>query len=341
MNMGTKSVQKIDVPPEYKISRGIVSKGWLHSPRLRMIPQWLAENAAVSMHYLFGDRCRNSFGVLMYHRIAARTPGVPSPTWNVTPDRFRNQMQGLLAKGFKPWPLRKVIEYHRQGQEMPQKTFVVTFDDGYEGVYRNAWPILKELHIPATIFIITGLLDTDAPMPFEDWPAAGSHLVPISSWRCISKAQCREIMEDGLIDLGTHTHSHHDFRNRPDAFCSDIFISIQSMQQWFGLMESTFAYPYGYAEPELVAMVKTTGLLCGLTAKKELIKPMTDPFTWGRMTVEQSDTAATLEAKLSGWYGMIYDLVHGLRTYHKKTPTGTVVENYYPTKSTRQATIQH
>ena len=70
------------------------------------------------------------------------------------------------------------MEYHHKGQPIPRNAFVLTFDDGYECVYTNAWPILKELQIPATIFVITGLLDTNAPMPCEDWPAAGSHLVP-------------------------------------------------------------------------------------------------------------------------------------------------------------------
>ena len=41
----------------------------------------------------------NSFGILMYHRVTPPVEGVPPPTWNVTPERFRRQLGGLLARG--------------------------------------------------------------------------------------------------------------------------------------------------------------------------------------------------------------------------------------------------
>ncbi len=192
--------------------------GKIITSRMRTVAQRTAACAAVPMKYLIGDRRRNSFGILMYHRIAPHIPGIPVPTWNVTPERFRDQMRGLLARGYHPWPLRKAVEYHRKGLQIPPNTFVVTFDDGYECIYTNARPILKELRIPATMFVVTGLMDTDGPMPCEDWSAAGSHLVPASAWRCMSIDQCREILADGLIDLGAHTHWHEDYRGRPHAF---------------------------------------------------------------------------------------------------------------------------
>jgi peptidoglycan/xylan/chitin deacetylase (PgdA/CDA1 family) len=299
----------------------------LNPLRARTILHRFAERAAVPMHYLFGNRCRNSFGILMYHRIAPRTPGVPAPTWNVTPDKFRVQMRGLLAKGYKPWPLRKAIDYNKKGLPIPANIFVVTFDDGYECFYTNAWPILKELQIPATVFLITGLLDSDTPMTCEDWPAAGSHLVPRSAWHSISIEQCREIHAHGLVDLGMHTHKHEDYRNRPEAFRRDLTNSIQSMQKLFGIEDTTFSFPYGYAGSELTAIARSFGLSCALTIKKELVRPMTDPYAWGRLTAEQSDSADTLAGKLSGWYGAIYDWFHSLLRFHQDTSAYTIVNN--------------
>ena len=52
--------------------------------------------------------------------------------------------------------------------------FAITFDDGFENNYVNAWPVLKELNLPATIFVATKYLDSDVPFPFDDWSAAGS-----------------------------------------------------------------------------------------------------------------------------------------------------------------------
>jgi peptidoglycan/xylan/chitin deacetylase (PgdA/CDA1 family) len=339
MNEKIKTNEKILFHLPLKKAAGGGSGFFSSSFWLRAIPRRFADRAAVPIHFIFGNRYRNSFGILMYHRIAPLTPGVPPPTWNVTPDRFRIQMQGLLAKGFKPWPLRKAIDYHNKRLPIPRNTFVVTFDDGYECVYSNAWPILKELRIPATIFVVTGLLDSSDPMLSEDWQAAGSNLVPASSWRSISIRHCKEIMADGLIELGSHTHWHEDYRNRPEAFRSDLSASIKAMQNWFGQREIPFAFPYGYAEPELAEIVKSTGMICGLTADKELIKPQTDLFTWGRLIAEQFDTAATLAAKLSGWYGTIYNFLHGLQRFHQDTTAGTAVNCSRTNTPMHQATI--
>jgi glycosyltransferase involved in cell wall biosynthesis/peptidoglycan/xylan/chitin deacetylase (PgdA/CDA1 family) len=274
--------------------------------RLRAIAQRAAAAVATPMHAAFGSRSRNAFSILMYHRIAPNVSGVPSPTWNVTPEKFRRQMWELLSRGYQPWPLRKLVEYSTKGLPIPPGTFALTFDDGYECVYTNAWPILKELQIPATVFIVTGLLDADGPLPCEDWTVGGSDLVPASAWRPLSKEQCQAISADGLVDLGVHTHWHEDYRHRPEAFRRDMAQSLRTMREMFGKEDVPFAFPYGYAGPELAAVARQSGIICALTTEKKPIEPRTDPFCWGRLNAEQYDSGAGLAAKMSGWYGAIY-----------------------------------
>src|SRR5262249_14325564 len=105
---------------------------------------------------------RAGMGILMYHRVAPLPDGkgVRAPTWNVTPSRLREQLSGLLDRGYRPWPLRQALAHSRQGLPLPSTAFVVTFDDGYESVYRHAWPILRALRIPATVFLATAYLDS-------------------------------------------------------------------------------------------------------------------------------------------------------------------------------------
>jgi peptidoglycan/xylan/chitin deacetylase (PgdA/CDA1 family) len=251
---------------------------------------------------LFGSRGRKAFGILMYHRIVDRIPGVPVPSWNVAPRRFRAQMEGLLALGYEPWPLRKVLEHSRARRPIPRKAFVVTFDDGYGSVYHRAWPVLKELQIPATIFVITGRLDSESPLPDDDWAAAGSHEVPADAWRPLSCAQCKEMFQAGLIDLGTHTHTHGDFRGHPDDLFRELRMSRAILRNLFGITDATFAYPFGIAGPELAGAARRAGVLCGLTVESRLVKPKHDRFHWGRFEVKEDDTATTLAAKLDGWY---------------------------------------
>ena len=77
----------------------------------------------------------------------------------------------------------------------------------------------------------------------------------------------------------------------------------------FGLTEVTFAYPYGYGSrrqfgPTWAETAKATGVLCALTMESDPVAPGSDPFDWGRFHVDSTDTAATLAAKLDGWYSL-------------------------------------
>jgi peptidoglycan/xylan/chitin deacetylase (PgdA/CDA1 family) len=281
--------------------------------RLRACGERGVLHSMVPVRACFGPRTAGTFGILMYHRTAPAVQGVEAPTWNVTPHRFRQQMEGLLARGYEPWPLRMALEFQQYGLRVPPKTFVVTFDDGYECNYVHAWPILKELGIPATIFVATAYLDYDRPFPNDDWGAAGAANVPAEAWRPLTTGQCAEMFADGLIDLGTHTHTHDDFRGRPESLRNDLVTSLAFLHERFGLKDATFAFPYGtrrsgFCSPELVQAARDAGVLCSLNTESELASPEQDPFTWGRFTAEDADNASTLAAKLDGWYSLVRDV---------------------------------
>jgi peptidoglycan/xylan/chitin deacetylase (PgdA/CDA1 family) len=185
---------------------------------------------------------------------------------------------------------------------------VVTFDDGYQNVFTQAWPVLRDLRVPATIFVNTAFLDSAAPFPFDKWGLTHRHDAPPDAYLPLTAAQCREMHASGLIDLGAHTHTHQDFRGRPDAFQRDLQTCVELIRESFGIRDATFAFPFGrrrsgYVSDELVAAARQTGVTCGLTTEAELVDPTSDPFSWGRFNVYEFDTGATLAAKLQGWYG--------------------------------------
>lgn len=260
------------------------------------------ETAVLVPSALFGRRVKNRFGILMYHRVVPRIAGVAEPTYNVTPQRFRSQLAGLLARGYQPWPLRRVLGACRDGLAIPDKVFVVTFDDGYENNFSLAWPLLRELNIPATIFLATAFLDSDEPFPFDDWPAAGSRDVPAESWRPMTTWQCREMLDSGLIEFGSHTHSHENFRGRPAELGDDLRESQLVLRERFDIEQAAFAFPFGIFDAEMSAAARLAGVRCSLTTQSEMVRPTEDPFAWGRFAVNNRDSARLLAAKLDGWY---------------------------------------
>ena len=274
---------------------------------------------------LLGLRPRwpGAFGILTYHRVAPPVAPFSTPTWNVSPARFEAQLSGLMARGYRPWPLRRLLACQHAMQPVPSKTFVITFDDGYQSVYQNAYPLLREYGVPATLFLATAYLDSPGPFPFDDWPEAGDSRVPSAMWRPLRSAECEEMLAGGLIELGTHTHVHADFRGRPQELRADLAVSMEVLRARFGIAEASLALPYGYGcrqndGPELAQAAKEAGVLCALTADSELVRLGDDPFNWPRFGALDTDTVASLETKLDGRYSLARSAWRWLRRGGKR-----------------------
>ncbi|WP_297921917.1 polysaccharide deacetylase family protein [Metallibacterium sp.] len=109
--------------------------------------------------------------ILAYHRVL----DVPDPSRfdfdlelvSASPDCFREQMR-LLRRHFHPVALGEVAAAFREGRALPPNAVAVTFDDGYDDNYRLAYPILREVGVPATFFVSTGHVDSGRPFAY-DW----------------------------------------------------------------------------------------------------------------------------------------------------------------------------
>ncbi len=107
---------------------------------------------------------RHRPAVLMYHGVV-RDDEKYVPPWMVTESQFRWQMT-YLASHHRVLPLSEVVTSLLEGRSLPPYSVALTFDDGFRNNYTIAYPILKEFGFPATIFLVTGYLDTDQAL----WP---------------------------------------------------------------------------------------------------------------------------------------------------------------------------
>jgi peptidoglycan/xylan/chitin deacetylase (PgdA/CDA1 family) len=276
-------------------------------PRRMGLKQRALSGVATTFSELLGPRETQAFGIVRYRRIAEIMGGFEPPTWNVTPDRLCQQLEGLLQRGFEAWPLREVLAHASEGRPLPPRVFVITFDGAYENVYLNAFPILRRLELPATIFLATAFLDSEEPLPDDDWAGAGFGQVPYTAWRPLTTAECREMRKSGLIELGAHTHTQGDFRGRPAALANDLRRCQRVLREQFGIEKAAFAFPDQSCEgacsiSELATTAQDAGLLCALSGEPRVIRPGTSPFEWGRFGVEQLDSVGSLAAKLNGWH---------------------------------------
>jgi peptidoglycan/xylan/chitin deacetylase (PgdA/CDA1 family) len=111
-----------------------------------------------------GRRRRDAFLVLLYHRVNRTSPHFAIE--RTEPEAFRAQME-LLAREFRVMPLDDLVRCARAGEPVPPRAVAITFDDGYEDNYTEAYPILRDLGLPATVFLATGCIGTGEGLWFD------------------------------------------------------------------------------------------------------------------------------------------------------------------------------
>lgn len=237
---------------------------------------------------------------------------------NVPPDRFAAQLEHLLEAGYRFACVGEAVAAARAGVPAPPRQVVVTFDDGFMNLHRNVLPVLERLGVPATVFVATAFLDSGEPFPFDDWGRRHRDQAPPVAWQPLSWAQCRELERSGLVEIGSHTHTHRNFKGRPEVFAQDLATSLELLERHLGPGPRTFSFPFGsvrrgFAGPELVEAAKAAGVTCSLTTEIELADPRSSEFGWGRLEVGEHDTGAVVEAKLHGHYAWMGAAREGFR----------------------------
>ena len=165
--------------------------------------------------------------VLTYHSIASSDWAVA-----VTPENFRRQLEYLKKRGFLFVHAREIKNLLKEGAHRDHQYACITFDDGVEDNFTTAFPILKKLGIPASIFVTTGsvgLVRTDG------------RVVRFMSWE-----QMREMRESGFIEIENHTHSHGDLRGMSSSEIEeDVRRASDEIEHNLGVRPHVIAYPKG------------------------------------------------------------------------------------------------
>ncbi len=187
--------------------------------------------------------------ILLYHHITTDEFTKEASVSLISPTDFRLHMTAIKVH-FNPISLRSYYEYvmcDDGSVTIPENPIVVTFDDGYLSNYEIAYPILKELEIPATIFVVT---DTVGEL-------AGGGKVNNShfSWE-----QAREMESSGLIEIQSHTVTHPKMTTLDlDEMIRQIRKSKYEVEKNLGRECDMLAYPYGDYNEQIKAAARAAG----------------------------------------------------------------------------------
>jgi len=111
-------------------------------------------------------RERGRLIILCYHRVSHDPESGDYYASGISTAQFHYQM-GYIRRHYEPVPLEDALE-RLAARTLPSRSVAVTFDDGYSELASEAFPVLQELGIPATVFLVAGHVGTDKPFWWEE-----------------------------------------------------------------------------------------------------------------------------------------------------------------------------
>lgn len=213
--------------------------------------------------------------VLTYHKLSRNGT---HDAMTVREADFEAQMRFLRDNGYRVIPLEDLFEFLQFRRQIPARSVVITFDDGWRSVYDIAWPILKRYGYPATLFVYTDLI--------------------VGSRETLSWEQVRELSRDGL-DIQCHSKTHRylgrmerkeSFRNYFESVRKEIVESSKILRRHTGREVKYLAYPYGDTNALVAAMIRREGYRLAFTVERESVPFFSNDFRVSREMIYGSFT---------------------------------------------------
>jgi peptidoglycan/xylan/chitin deacetylase (PgdA/CDA1 family) len=243
--------------------------------------------------------------ILAYHRVADLGFVDPShDDWNVPPAVFERQLVALMGCA-EIVPLTELLSRFRSLPNEGRPLVALTFDDGYANFHSQVLPLLKRYQVPATVFVVTSLIGSQDPPPFDAWSVKHCKRLDPEAWRPMNWAELEECAASGLVSIGGHSHEHLKATNlSPDELAKEAHRSRQILLS--GLKDvRCYAYPYGssrlgFVPESYVSAVADAGYDFAVTYDLGRVTAQTDPLRMPRIEAHGVDGEAIIRAKVRG-----------------------------------------
>lgn len=172
----------------------------------------------------------------MYHSI------MDNHDKSVSINSFELQMKLMRKMGYQ------TINFSDLNKNITKKKFIITFDDGYENLITNVFPILKKLEFSATCFVVTNMLNK-----YNVWDENRSDY---KKMKLMNIDQIYEWVSNGF-EIGSHTKDHLDLTSLDiNKKKEQIIDSKNFINQSLGIKITSFAYPFGSFDDETIKIVQ-------------------------------------------------------------------------------------
>ncbi|EDL64925.1 polysaccharide deacetylase family protein [Bacillus sp. SG-1] len=227
-------------------------------------------------NFVIDGKPADAIPILTYHRIISQEDINDTHSINgkinsmiVFTEEFEKQMNYLYENGYVTLTMKELYAYLNEDIEIPDKSVVLTFDDGFKDNYEEAFPILEKYGFKATNFIVTGAI-TNKRYSFSP------ELAQYFSMKEMEKA-C------DVFDFQSHTYSYHKRdEEKPvnEWGTHPAFLTSKSHEEVYNDIKTSihnlngenlgFAYPYGEYTPDTIRILKNLGFKMAFTVENEV-----------------------------------------------------------------------
>jgi peptidoglycan/xylan/chitin deacetylase (PgdA/CDA1 family) len=227
----------------------------------------------------------------MYHRV-----GAAHNDWEhkycVSPQRFAAHMRALADTGWHAVTIADFFAWLDGRTELPEHAFLLTFDDGFLGVYEHAAPVLTALGWPVTVFLVSQLIGQR-----DTWCEA--HNPSGVTYPLLHATHIRELLGQGF-SFHSHTRSHADLPTLSDQQLSDQLAGARAdLQALLGEDVPYLAYPYGRYDDRVLHAAVAAGYQAAFSVQPGFNRRDIDRYRLRRLDVFGTDTAAALKRKIT------------------------------------------
>ena len=183
----------------------------------------------------------------------------------ITPYELNREIKELKGQGYEFVFIREIPQLLHMKTKPLGKYVALTFDDGYRDFYTDAFPVIKQTGVKATVFVITGFIN------YQNYMTDG---------------QIKEVSQSGLVEVGAHTINHVDLRSvSPASADSEIVGGKDYLESKLGVKVESFSYPYGGFNSELIQMVKDASYTSAVSDAAVTIQSLDNLYSLGRIRV--------------------------------------------------------
>ncbi|MFZ5597590.1 MAG: polysaccharide deacetylase family protein [Bacillota bacterium] len=200
--------------------------------------------------------------VLVYHDVASQVSASDAANSSVISlADFEKQMAYLAQNGYYTASLQELERYVRGAGNLPEKTVVITFDDGYQSNYINCYPVLRKYGFRGAVFMIG--------------------YVPSGSRPHLTAAQAKNMVDSGVFEIGCHTFGMHKktdgkaaLKNFPAPVIKRDFDKFNYLCDMICIPKPfAIAYPFGEAGADAIGVASSAGYRMGFTMEKGYVRP--------------------------------------------------------------------